>query len=425
MAIEALELPTDSPSTKALLAALAERHGDAIARASRLLARLFLLRSPFARGLRFVGGEAAFGPLTPYIPAQRPLSLAGSGETIEDALASCIGEGVERLSQFERAGDVKIECNREDIALGAMPAAAGLIEAVLETSAGLQGSPAALVEGKCLATGETVLLPADWCLRRQSPGALAIPGATLSTGCAAGPDAQQAAARALLELVERDAASLWWIGGQKARPLAADSAAMAEAVRLFGVLRQGEGRRASWLLDITTDLNIPCFAAVSVEAHGFGFACGLGARLDPIQAARAAIFEMCQMELALPLVSAKQQQLGADALNEADRRHIARARDIDAARCDLIQPAGAPRRHSGPFRSAGEEQLTELRAAFAREGIEAVLVDMTRDEFKIPVVHACAPKLQLMPGNLRTERLHQVIEATGGGERWTGGVPLH
>src|SRR4029077_15357944 len=112
------------------------------------------------------------------------------------------------------------------------------------------------------------------------PGArqLAIPGAAMSTGCAAGPSFDAAASRALLELVERDAASLWWIGGHRPRPLAFDDQAMTEGVRLLSSLRQDNRRRASWLLDITSDLAIPCVAAVSVDDDGRGLACGLAAR---------------------------------------------------------------------------------------------------------------------------------------------------
>lgn len=114
-----------------------------------------------------------------------------------------------------------------------------------------------------------------------------MPGAALSTGCAAGPSFEAAAARALLELVERDAASLWWIGGRRARPVAAAGAANVEAVRLLASLREWSKERTTWLLDITTDIEIPTLAAVSVDADGRGLACGLAARPTFEQAAPA------------------------------------------------------------------------------------------------------------------------------------------
>jgi ribosomal protein S12 methylthiotransferase accessory factor len=267
-------------------------------------------------------------------------------------------------------------------------------------------------------------VPADWCLRRPSGGPLGIPSAALSTGCAAGASFETAAARALLELVERDAAAIWWIGGRRAKPLSAESAEMTEAVGLLRGLRLKGSDRTSWLLDITTDLAIPCTAAVSVDAAGRGLACGLAARLAAEQAARAAILEMCQMELALQVVEAKRRERGEQAFNEVDRRHLGRAAIIDAGCCDLLHPVGCPNRERGQAADGANGELAALRDAFAHSHIEAVLVDLTRPETGIAVVHAVAPTLQMMPGDWTTERLHRVLERTGGGRRWTSGVAL-
>ena len=303
-----------------------------------------------------------------------------------------------------------------------MRAAAGLIEGLLHRATHNAGTQAAWVRGRELSTGNDCLIPADWCLRRPQPGPLAVPGAALSTGCAAGPTFEAAAVRALLELVERDAASLWWIGGQRARPVAADSPAMAEAVRLLATLRQDNRERTTWLLDITSDLDIPALAAVSVDGTGRALACGLAARLSARDAARAAIFEMCQSELAHPIVQMKRQQRGDAALNAIDRRHLARATAIDAGSCELLHPLGLPRNDTEPESPA--QPLAHLRATFVRCGIEAALVDLTRPEIGIPAAWALAPALQLMPCELRAERLERTIAATGGGERFTNGIAL-
>jgi ribosomal protein S12 methylthiotransferase accessory factor len=416
------EIDVHSASTAALMRTLAERHGEALAKAVLLPARLFLIASPWAPGLAFVGGEADPRRL-PHPPSlETTFSLAGSGELVEDALASCIGECVERLSQIERPGDIARKCTFTQARPYAMPAAAELIEPMLQLAPQGAETSAAWVQGRVLASGGDCLIPADWCLRRPQPGALAIPGAALSTGCAAGPTFEAAAARALLELTERDAAALWWIGGRRPRPIAADSAVMAVATELLAGLRQDSSERVTWLLDITTDLDIPALAAVSVDTDGKGLACGLAARLSAREAARAAIFEMCQMELAYPIVAMKRQQRGDAALNAVDRRHIARATGIDAGACELLHPVGVPR----PDRSEQglPEPLARLQAAFARAGIEAALVDLTRPEIGIPVAWALAPRLQLMPCEVVSVRLHEAIAVTGGGERITKGVVL-
>jgi ribosomal protein S12 methylthiotransferase accessory factor len=281
------------------------------------------------------------------------------------------------------------------------------------------------VRGRAPASDQEVLVPADWCLRRRAKGPLAVPGAALSTGCAAGAGFEAAAARALLELVERDAVALWWIGGRRAGPLAAEGAAMAEAVRLLGVLRGDGGTgRASWLLDLTTDLAIPCVAALSVDASGKGLACGFAARLTLAAAVRAAILEMCQMELALLVALAKGEERGEDALNAVDRRHLDRARRIAADRCALIHPLGAPARPDLPPCSNAGEELATLLAQLARHGIETALVDLTRPELGIAVAHAIAPRLQPLPCDMRTTRLQDAIAAAGGGGGMTEGVTL-
>ena len=417
-----LQIDLHSGSGTALLRSLVERHGEALAKAARLPSRLFLIGSPWAPGLAFVGGEADPRRLPEPLALETSFSLAGSGELIEDALASCVGECAERLSQIERPGDKVREGTFAETASETLPAAADRIEALLHRAPGGLETKAAWVRGRTLSTGSDCLIPADWCLRQRQPGPLAVPGAALSTGCAAGASFEAAATRALLELVERDAASLWWIGGRRARPVAADSPAMAEAARLLGNLRQDNRERTAWLLDITSDLDIPTLAAVSADGAGRGLAVGLAARLSAREAARAAIFEMCQMELAHPVVEMKRQQRGDAALNEIDRRHLARATAIDAGSCELLHPLGLPRSAAEPEGAA--YPLAQLQAALARCSMEAALVDLTRPEIGIPVAWALAPGLQLMPCEMRSERLRRAVVATGGGDRLTHGVAL-
>jgi len=104
--LEHLDIDLSRAPGKNLLMAVEMAAGPAIARAATILQRLFLLRSPWAPGLRFVGGEAASHSLVRSSDANSMLSLAGSGTKIEAAFAACVGEGLERLSQFERDGDV-------------------------------------------------------------------------------------------------------------------------------------------------------------------------------------------------------------------------------------------------------------------------------------------------------------------------------
>ena len=269
-----------------------------------------------------------------------------------------------------------------------------------------------------------MLLPAEICLRRGPGRSKMKPPFLLSMGCAAGPSKAAAVLHGLCELVERDAAGLWWRGGMRGRPLALDDPASGEAAALLAKLREGNASRCTWLLDITTDLGIPAIAAVSCRADGKGFAFGLGARPTVAGAARGAIIELCQSELAHAVVAAKQGEGGPDRLNARDRDHIARATRINADTCALLHPAGMPARREGCPSPDAVSQIGWLATRLADAGIETFVLDLTRPRFAVPVVRVVAPGLQIEPSQLENPRLQRAIAATGGGHLHTGGVEL-
>jgi len=201
--IDVTDIDVGSGAGLALLAALAGRHGASMAQAAKLPSRLFLLHTPWAPGLRLVGGQADPGRILRDGVPHPPFSLAGSAETVEDALAACIGEAVERLSQIERPGDVFIECSLADADPPVIAVVASQIDELIAKSQTQSGMPIAWVRGHSLSDGTALSVPADWCLRRNGAGRLAIPGAAMSTGCAAGASFDAAASRAL-DLEEED-----------------------------------------------------------------------------------------------------------------------------------------------------------------------------------------------------------------------------
>lgn len=419
-----LEVDLTSAQGVALLRSVSEKYGPKIVEAASLAGRMFLLRSPWAPGLRFVGAETrrASGEES----AEVSFSLSGSGETLEDAFVSCIGEGIDRLAQIECPDDVTAIASLADVADRVWPVAVAIIEQDMAQQALPITTPLAWVSGKPLDIGSAprsgdhdVLLPADWCLRRP-PGQQHLgPRTALSVGVAAGPTFDWAASRALLELIERDAASLWWMGGRRGKAVPADHPAMAEIQRLVGTLRQYAQDRRSWVLDITTDIGIPVVAALSCNVDGQQLAYGLAARLSLEDAARAAILELCQTELAILLAQIKQVESGN--LSPTDRAHLERGAAIKADQCALLHPIEQNLTHSEKV--VGPE-LPAIASAMGRCGIETALVDMTRPQFGIPVVRAVAPALQPMPCDTVTERLRQALKDWGGGDRYTGGTSL-
>ncbi|WP_426956994.1 YcaO-like family protein [Muricoccus radiodurans] len=359
-------------------------------RAAAGLARVFTLSAPDAPGLAVFGAEADLsGPAgEPGLPV---VGASGVGTSPGEAFAACIGEAVELLSGVETAEDRA--AGRATLPLVRWP------------------------------TGEAAAWPVDLLLRRAAHRRTVEPPAPLSIGCAAGRSPEEAALRALLELIERDAAALWWRGGVPPRPVALEDAA--EAAALLAGLREGLAHRRSGLLDITSDLGVPVVAALSFSPDGTGFCCGTACRLTRAAAARAAVLELCQNELAIAVVRAKREERGEAALNERDHLHLRRHRSITAGTCALLHPAGAPSGGEPPGAEHGADAVAAIGGRLIEHGLEPLLLDLTRPAYGIPVIRTACPGLACEPSRDTPPRLARVMERTGGGSRHTGDVPLY
>ena len=389
--------------------------------AAARFSRVFQLSAPEAPGLVFFGAEVDPSMVDLGHAGAGLPGVGGMGVSMCAAFEACIGEGVELLSQFEAGDEPLVASSAGQILEAASGEGRGFLESLLS---GSEDARFDCVVATGLTSDATMLVPAEICLRRLPERARMTPPFLLSTGCAAGRTKADAVLHGLCELVERDAAGLWWRGGVRGRPLALEDPALGAAGALLAGLRRGNGSRRTWLLDITTDLGIPAIAAVSSHANGKGFACGLGARPTLAGAARGAIMELCQCELAHAVVAAKRAEGGESRLNDRDRDHLVRATQIDADTCSLLHPRGMPARHEAPPGDDPVEQIGWLAARLAARGIDTFVVDLTRPAFTIPVVRVIAPGLQIEPSQLESARLRRAIAVTGGGQQATGGVPL-
>ena len=396
----------------------------ALLRAAAQFARVFQLRAPDAPGLVFFAGEV--DPSTVAADHDRaPLTgVGGMGLSMRAAFEACIGEGVEYLSQFETGDEALVACSAAQMQQAAKGEGRRFLEDLLRDTGGADGAKFDCLVATALLDDSTMLVPADICLRRSPARSRMQPPFLLSMGCAAGPSKADAVLHGLCELVERDAAGLWWRGGMRGRPLALDEQACGEGAALLAKLRQGHAGRCTWLLDITTDLAIPAVAAVSCRVDGKGFAFGLSARPSVAGAVRGALMELCQNELAHAVVAAKRHESGPEKLNARDRAHIARATQIDADTCALLHPQGMPVRRQVCPSEDKATQIGWLATRLAGAGIDTFVIDLTRPRYAVPVVRVLAPGLQIEPSQLEGPRLQRAIAATGGGRPHTGDVQL-
>jgi len=414
------ELPAHGRATDA-----ETRHRALLLKAASRFVRVFQLVAPDAPGLVAFGAE--FDPaIADPLHAGSPLvGVSGVGLSLQEAFQGCIGEGIEYLSQLQTGDDVLLSAGPGDPAAKLGPRARDFLAAFsahrLRPGAELSWHPARRLADRCEAEA---LLPADLCLRRPPDRREIEPPFPLSTGSAAGTSWDAAALHGMLEVIERDAASLWWRGGNRAGSIPPQHEANIMAAALLPRLRQNATGRRSWLLDITTDIGVPCVAAVSCSADGFGFAFGLAARPTLKAAARSAILEMCQLELALAVVEAKRRESGEAALNARDRGHRRRATMIDADRCPLLQPVPERKQHLTIDTADPGAVLRLIGDRLGQFGIETFALDLTRPRFAVPVARVIAPGLQPEPAEIITPRLADMITQTGGGMKYTGGVAL-
>jgi ribosomal protein S12 methylthiotransferase accessory factor len=383
--------------------------------------RVFELASPDAPGLFSFGAQFDPALADPLHDGSPMVGVSGVGLTLREAFQGCVGEGIEYLSQLQAGADLLLKTGVDDRAAKLGPNAQILIAALSR----MQPQRAFTWYRATRSTdGGEAWLPADICLRRPPAQRDFAPPFPLSIGSAAGPSRDAAALHGLLELIERDAASLWWRGGQLARSIPPQHEAGIVAEGLLRQLRHGASvPRRTWLLDITTDIGVPCVAAVSCRADGSGFAFGLAARPALEAAVRSAILEMCQLELADAVVATKRSERGDDALNAQDRNHLQRAA-INADQCRLLQPAAEYAAHLPLHATEASVMFDLIVQRLQKLGIETFCVDLTRERFVVPVIRVIAPGLQLEPSEIVTARLQNAVARTGGGATYTGGVSL-
>ncbi len=121
-----------------------------------------------------------------------------------------------------------------------------------------------------------------------------------SNGCAVGSVMEEAILQGLLELIERDAVAIWWYN-RIPRPgvdlATSDDPYVAELVAHYATLG-----RSLWVLDVTGDLGVPTYAAISkrIDKREEDIIYGFGCHLDPRVALTRAMTEVNQSLDAVP-----------------------------------------------------------------------------------------------------------------------------
>lgn len=230
-----------------------------------------------------------------------------------------------------------------------------------------------------------------------------------SNGCAAGNTREEAALQAMLELVERDAIATWWYNEVRRPRLDLGQLSSPYLDALLEWL-DDEGREL-WVVDVTNDIGIPVFAAVSRvreprEGESENLVVGFGAHLDPAVAAMRAITEVNQFFASL-------FALGDDGLHKAfdpgavdwwasattENKHYLMPRDGEVRQLSSYEDLTSP--------DLLDEVQTTIDMIEARH-LEVLLLDQTRPDVGLPVIKAVVPGMRHFWARLGPGRLYDV-----------------
>ncbi len=235
-----------------------------------------------------------------------------------------------------------------------------------------------------------------------------------SNGCAAGNTLEEAILQGFYELVERDAFAIWWYNGLRVPGVDLESFGddfLASAADYYG--RYG---RALWMLDITSDLGIPSFVALSrrTDAETEDIIYGAGAHADPRLAALRAVCELNQCLTWLPRPGRSDGPPGPPGRPTIDDPFALRwwetARIAD---CSWLVPAmDAPLRQCAQYPAIEAEDTRDdvehCRALVEARGMEFLVLDQTRPDIDMPVARVIVPGMRHFWARYAPGRLYDV-----------------
>ncbi|KPI05672.1 biosynthesis docking scaffold protein, SagD family [Actinobacteria bacterium OV450] len=240
-----------------------------------------------------------------------------------------------------------------------------------------------------------------------------------SNGNAAGSSPEDALVQGFLELVERDAVALWWYN--RTRQPGVDLASFGdEWIERF---RHGLRRanREVWALDVSSDLGVPVFAALSrrTDKPDEDIVFGFGAHFDPRVALCRALAEMGQL---LPAVG----DVRADGTGYriTDPEPLSWWRGATVANQPYLAPDPMTEsRTAAHWPSVRTPDLLDdvhmITEMVRTKGMDLLVLDQSRPDLNIPVTKVVVPGLRhfwarFAPGRLFDVpvRLGRLSEAT-------------
>jgi len=217
-----------------------------------------------------------------------------------------------------------------------------------------------------------------------------------SNGNAAGNTREEAILQGFFELVERDAVALWWYNRVRRPAVDVDSFDEPYLRQLTKCLRDQQ-HRDLWVLDLTTDLRIPAFAALSrrLDRQPEEILFGFGAHCDARIALLRAVTELNQM-LAWIWIDKDGKPLVQENLDDPETTEWLNTATLQ--NLPYLAPADGPRRIRSDFPECPTDDLRDdvlaCQALVEQHGMEMLVLDQTRPDIGLPVVKVIVPGMR-------------------------------
>jgi ribosomal protein S12 methylthiotransferase accessory factor len=242
-------------------------------------------------------------------------------------------------------------------------------------------------------------IPAALCLTGlPETGAQSWFSAPDTVGCACGPAYTDALLGAVLELIERDATAIWWYNRLQVPSVPVECFNDPDLLEIANGLPQ-RGRRLT-LLNITSDLGVPTYVAVSAKFDGsspiFGVATHVSGRIAAWKAASEAV-QIWLCTKACPMPGDVWNWLATAHLQS--HSHLAGSREVEAT--------------FEPTLKSASDQLEYATRRLLEAGLEAWVVDLCRPDVTCPVVRVFAPGMRSVLNRRAAGRLFDVPVQVG------------
>ena len=352
---------------------------------------------------------------------------AGKGSTPQQSEVSALCEAVERYSGVRHGDEICVRARYAELARGdeaIHPNAVQLFsDRQLENAASLnsEGHPYNVVPPRLdpdVATDWTPLwsltgerqryLPTSMLYGMSAEQRAATDLVADSNGCAAGNTLEEAILQGFYELVERDAFAIWWYNCLAAP--AVDLASFDDAFLASAEDYYRRCERELWLLDVTADIPIPTFVALSRRTSGAteDIIYGAGAHADPRTAALRAVCELNQCLTWLPRPGGSGGRPMID-----DPLALWWWRTARLEKCPWLapDPEAAPRKASQYPQiesTDSRDDVERCRAIVEASGLEMLVLDQTRPDIGMPVVRVVVPGMRHFWARYAPGRLYEV-----------------